>query len=116
MEEDKNNEKLYSSDVQSALMKWSDYLQKEFKLKNLDKVEQIISPLSRDRAWMYHGGSGNRSLFYLIDDCVQLRFDFDLHDTLISCAVFPKTEAWLKAPDGTLLKGGETYESDILFV
>jgi hypothetical protein len=81
-----------------------------------NQIEEMMRPASQDSAWVAHGGSGRRSRFYLVDDRVQARFDFDGQGTLSSYAVHPRREPWVKAPDGTLLQGGDAPDVPILFV
>ncbi|HEV8579160.1 MAG TPA: hypothetical protein VGX68_08755 [Thermoanaerobaculia bacterium] len=81
-----------------------------------DQIEEMMRPVSRDSAWLAHGGSGRRSRFYLVDEPVQVRFDFDGQGVLTSYAVHPRREPWRKAPDGTLLQGGDAPDVPIHFV
>lgn len=81
-----------------------------------DQIEEMMRPASRDSAWVAHGGSGRRSRFYLVDELVQVRFDFDGQGALASYAVHPRREPWQKAPDGTLLQGGDAPDVPMLFM
>jgi hypothetical protein len=103
-------------DVTAAVRRWLDHLE-----ATLDKgisasaVNEIMVPLARDSAWLPYGGSGRWSRFYLIDDCLQAQFDFNERDVLDSYSVYPHQEEWLKAPDGTLLRGFETAGAELRF-
>lgn len=81
-----------------------------------DRIEEMMRPASRDSAWVAHGGSGRRSRFYLVDDRVQTRFDFDGQGALTSYAVHSRREPWVKAPDGTLLQGADAPDAPIFFL
>jgi len=80
-----------------------------------EETAKLMTPVARDDAWIYHGGSGRRSRLYLIDDYLQARFDFDHQDVLLSYAVYKKSESWLKGPDGVLLRGAEAPDAELLF-
>jgi hypothetical protein len=81
-----------------------------------NQIDEMMRPVSRDRAWRAHGGSGRRSHFYLLDDLVQARFDFDGQGALTSYAVHPRREPWVKAPDGTLLEGADAPDAPLIFL
>jgi len=103
-------------DISSAVKMWVDYLQPNLsKGITQDEIEQLMVSASRDKAWIYYGGSGRRSRLYMIDDYVQARFDFDDRDVLISYSVYPRPGGWLKGPGGVLLRGSETPEAELLF-
>ncbi|WP_299222276.1 hypothetical protein [uncultured Aquimarina sp.] len=112
----KINKTMISPEIAKVIAMWVTYLEEKHTNSSLTEIEKSIGLLARDRAWVYHGGSGNSSLFYLMDDCIQIRFDLDIEDTLISFCVFPKSEAWIKSPEGILIKGGEALDSDTIFM
>ncbi|MCB0632227.1 MAG: hypothetical protein R2824_25450 [Saprospiraceae bacterium] len=112
-----NKQEISDTELRSALRLWTEYLLKELSTgTDLTGLELLIGPQSRDRAWIYHGGSGNRSLFFLLDDQIQIRFDLDLKDKLVAFAVFPKSKIWIKAPGGILLQGGDGSEYELHFL
>jgi hypothetical protein len=79
------------------------------------EIAKLMAPVACDDAWIYHGGTGQRSRLYKIDDYVQARFDFDVQDVLISYAVYQLRGGWLKGPDGILLRGFEAPDAELLF-
>jgi hypothetical protein len=57
----------------------------------------------RDKGILYWGGSGNRRIYYLIDDFVQVSFDVDREGKLIVEPLVESRGLWLKDADGSLL-------------
>ncbi len=62
-----------------------------------------LEPFARDTSTIYYGGTGNREVFYLIDDFVQIRVVVDLQDSILSSPVAEPAGLWLKDKDGSLL-------------
>jgi hypothetical protein len=71
----------------------------------LSALNDFMAGKCRDRGAVHWGGTGARSIFYLVDDYHQLRADVDLQDNIQSVWVGPR-EPWLKLPDGTLMLVG----------
>lgn len=107
-------DKIVPPEVDQAMKMWEHYISANLDVDNTQKVLDMMVSGSRDSGWIYHGGSGARSLFILVDDYIQIRFDFQKDDSLVSYAVLPKPGPWLKTPDGILLKGGEYDENSVV--
>jgi hypothetical protein len=103
-------------EVSSAIKMWVEYFQTAlFEGITENRVAQLMTPVARDHAWIYHGGTGMRSRLYMIDDYVQARFDFDYQDVLVSYAIYARQEGWLKGPRSVLLHGFEASDVELLF-
>jgi hypothetical protein len=93
-------------EISNAINLWINHFRTTlFQGASEQEIAKLMAPIARDNAWMYHGGSGNRSRFYMIDDYLRVRFDFDRRDLLLSYTVYESKEGWLKGPDGVLLNG-----------
>lgn len=111
----KKEKKLSSIKMLSSIPEWINYLEKKLSnLTTLKQIEELFFQLAKDSAWIYNGGSGNRSRFFLIDNKIQFRFDFDRNDYLISFAVFPQSKKWTKTSDGILVSAEEISKSDLI--
>lgn len=74
------------------------------------ELELFMQSKFRDRAWVAWGGTGSRSLYFLIDDFHQIRCDFDHDQHMISFDIMPSVP-WLKGPDGSLVYGLDRQEN-----
>jgi len=102
-------------EVDEAIARWVRSL--EATVTTATTAEEIATrllPVARDDAWVIYGSSGRRSRLFLIDDQVQVRFDFDHKDQLVAYSVQRKTN-WLKGPDGVLLEGFHVPDEELLF-
>lgn len=102
--------------IQDAIQRWRQHLDSTLTAE-MPEAEIInrMSPLARDSAWIPYGGTGRRSRLFLVDDCVQVRFDFDAGERLVSYSVYEHKNAWLKSPDGTLLSGFDAPDAELSF-
>jgi hypothetical protein len=69
------------------------------------KIEHFMRGKYRDKAALHWGGVGDRRLYYLIDDYLQVYFELEFTgagDKLKSAPKVEKKGAWLKRPDGRL--------------
>ena len=101
--------------VEEAIARWVQRL--DATLTTATTAEEIATrmlPIARDDAWVIYGSSGRSSRLFLIDDQVQVRFDFDHKELLVSYSVHRKTN-WLKGPDGVLLEGFDVPDEELLF-
>jgi hypothetical protein len=100
--------------VSSAIIKWINHFQATlFEGTTEHEVAHILGSGVRDKAWIYHGGSGRRSRLYMIDDYVQARFDFDDQDLVVAYAVFAQKGGWLRGPGGALLYSPEPADIEL---
>jgi hypothetical protein len=82
--------------------KWQQYIDEHIKIGNDVKVvDKILNDFTRDKIIMPLGGSGSYYKYYLIDDFIQIRADFDVNDTLIRIPIIEPLQKFRKFPDGT---------------
>ncbi len=97
---------------EEAIEMWIKHLEATlFKGISEQDVEKLMAPVSRDKAWIYLGGSGKRSQIYMIDSYLQIRFDFNYQDFLESYTVNLSRKGWLKGPGGILLEGFDASDA-----
>ena len=72
------------------------------KAKNSD-IHKHMARISRDNAVFYHGGTGSRTLYFLLDDVDQVRFDIDGDGLLVLDPVIEDRRIWIRDRDGSLL-------------
>jgi hypothetical protein len=102
--------------LEEAIQLWIRHLQTAlFQGISEPEIAGLMAEAARDTASIHHGGSGNHSRFFLIDDFLQARFDFNRQDVLLSYAVYESKEGWLKGPDSVLLRGHEGSDAELLF-
>jgi hypothetical protein len=101
--------------IKEAIVAWREYFQTSLSQESSEQqIAQLMSGIARDDAWIPYGGSGRHSRFYLIDDYLQARFDFDHNDLLQSYSVYETKEGWLKDPQGILLSGSAAPDAELL--
>jgi hypothetical protein len=105
-----------SAAIENAVRMWTAHLRTVLSRgMSPEDIARLMVAISWDHAWLYYGSSGRRSRLYAIDDYLQLRFDFDADDALLSYAILASAKRWLKAPDGALLHDIDHNTADLQF-
>ena len=113
---DESVSKPADTEIQDAIRRWMQHLDSTLTAAMPEaEITTRMSPLARDSAWIPYGGTGRHSRLFLIDDYVQVRFDFDAGERLVSYSVYERKNAWLKSPDGTLLSGSDAPDAELRF-
>jgi hypothetical protein len=68
-----------------------------------EAIEKRMMSSSRDHAIYFRGGTGAKSLYYLIDDFHQIAFHLDESNILAAQPAISDHRPWLKDRDGSLL-------------
>ncbi len=93
--------------VHDTIDRWNDLLRDRVKEgMSPSEVDQLFHGKYRDRGVVYWGGSGSRTVCYLIDDFVEIHVDF-LLDRAKGTARAQERKRWLRLPDR-----GMTYFSE----
>ena len=81
---------------------WQQFISDHIKLgSDIKTVDKILNDLSRDKITMPLGGTGAYYKYYLIDDFIQIRAEFDRNDVLTGVPKVEPLQKWRKFPDGT---------------
>ena len=68
-----------------------------------DNILQTMKERYRDKGTYFWGGSGNYSIYFLIDDFIQIEFIFNKDNKLIEKPSVVKKSLWLKDPMGNII-------------
>jgi hypothetical protein len=82
--------------------KWQQFIDEHIKQgSDVKMVDKILNNFSRDKISMFLGGTGAYYRYYLIDDFIQIKAEFDKNDILASVPTIEPLQKWRKLPDGT---------------
>jgi hypothetical protein len=89
--------------VRENMRAWQTELADVIKIgSKISEVERAMAGKYRDKATIRWGGSGSYALFYLIDDFIQVRVEFNIRNEVVSVPVVARKGPWIRQPDGEL--------------
>jgi hypothetical protein len=101
-----------SEQIAHAIERWSAWLSTTFVVgKEPGSEREELSRIARDRATLHHGGSGSYAEYFLVDDFLQVRIEFDRHGRLAVQPIVEHAGRWLKNTDGSLMLVQVTRQS-----
>ena len=100
---DEEKESAHETILDFAKKKWDIFCDQFPTGTHISTIEKKLEGLYRDHGTYTWGGTGRKTVYFLIDDFFQLCVDVDYKDKTIGKCIVIKRQLWTRFPDGQVV-------------